>query len=118
MLMDELFRCTSTGDVDGVASMCAPGMRVKQNSGDDADIATLLALVGGIAAAGVTVDYSDVRRVIGERSVAEQHLVTLRRSDGVEASVDVCVVVRFDGDGRVERLDEYFDPSPVAHLLA
>jgi hypothetical protein len=116
-LMDELFRRAAAADVDGVAAMCAPGIRFKQNSGDDGDLAALLELIGGIAAAGVTVSYTDVRRVVGDRSVAEQHLATLQRADGVEAKADVCVIVRFDAEGRVERVDEYFDPSPFGDVL-
>jgi len=117
-LMDELIRRLATADVDGVAAMCAPHCRFKQNIGDEGGLADLLSLIGGISAAGVKVSYSDIRRVVGERAVAEQHLLTLRRPDGVEMSTDVCVVVRFGADGRVVMIDEYLDGSGLAQLLS
>lgn len=116
-LTDSLFRCTTSGDVDGVASMCRPDLRFKQNSGDEGGVAELRALVGGIAEAGVKVTYSDIRRLVGERWLVEQHVVTLRRDDGLEASGDVCIVLRFDADGRIEQIDEYLDPASFGALL-
>ncbi len=117
LLMDELTNCMAAGDVEGLTQKCAPDCRVKQNVGEEGGLDDLLALIGGISAAGVSVSYSDIRRVVGKSAVTEQHLVTLRRSDGVETRIDVCVVVRFGADGRVISIDEYLDGSGLAQLL-
>ena len=65
----------------------------------------------------MAVKYTDVRRVIGNDAVAEQHVVTLIKPDGTSASSEVCLVARFDADGLVTRLDEYVDTSAMAGLL-
>ena len=49
--------------------------------------------------------------------VVDQHVVTLTRPDGKSVSTDVCVVLRFDGDGRITRLDEYVDSVAFAELM-
>lgn len=55
--------------------------------------------------------YEEIRQVVGEQSVSEQHRVRSVRPDGSVIDVDVCVVMLFDESGRVVRLDEYFDPA-------
>ena len=65
----------------------------------------------------MNVAYSDVRRSVDDGFVVEQHVVTLTRPDGRSASTDVCVVLRFDGDGLITRLDEYADSAVFATLV-
>ena len=115
--MDEFFSRAAAGDADGVAAMCADGCRIKQNIGEEGDAGALVALIRGLSDAGVTTSYRDVRRVAGEHAVTEQHLVTLRRSDGVEVASDVCVVVRFDDEGLATRIDEYVDSAAFAPIF-
>jgi ketosteroid isomerase-like protein len=115
--MDELFRLAAAGDADGVAAMCADGCVVRQNIGMDGGVDDLVGLIRSLAGAGVTTSYSDIRRVVGEHAVAEQHRVTLARSDGVEVVSDVCVVVRFDEGGRITSLDEYLDGAAFAPIF-
>jgi ketosteroid isomerase-like protein len=114
----ELFARFAAQDGEGAAALCVPGARAKQNNGPDLDVVTLIA---GIRArlwdAGVTNVYSDVRRTVADRAVTEQHVVTLTRPDGVEVSSDVCVVIRFDDDGLITRLDEYMDTAAFAPLF-
>jgi ketosteroid isomerase-like protein len=77
-----------------------------------------MAYVQGIKNDGVSVKYSDVRRSVGDGFVVEQHVVTLTRPDGKSASTDVCVVLRFDDDGMITRLDEYVDSAVFAALIS
>lgn len=106
-------------DGEGVAAMCASGFLVKQNNGPESDVETLLAGLNEMLwARGVATVYSDVRRVGADSAVTEQHVVTLTRPDGVAASSDVCVVLRFDDDGLITRLDEYLDMTAFAPLFS
>ena len=50
--------------------------------------------------------------------VTEQHVVTLTRADGFAASSDVCAVIRFDDNGLITRIDEYFDSAAFGPLLS
>ena len=116
---DALFANFAADDADGVAALCAPTFRIKQNNGPEVDVVTL---TDGLRAmlwdAGVTTAYSDVRRTVADRVVTEQHIVTLTRSDGFAASSDVCAVIRFDDNRLITRIDEYFDSAAFGPLLS
>lgn len=116
-LTDQFFAYAAAGDHDALVAMCADDCVVKQNIAEETTAEGLRDLVAMLAAAGVTTAYSDVRRITGDRTVTEQHLITLSRADGVESASDVCVVLRFDDDGRITRLDEYLDSAAFAELL-
>ena len=75
---------------------------------------SMRALVDSLAAFA----YENPRRIMGCDAVVEQHDVKMTRHDGVEVVLDVCVVLRFDAEGRIVRLDEYLDSAGVAPLQA
>ena len=112
-LTTDLFRHTAAADIDAVAAMCAPDCRVKQNIGDEGGAEMLLGIVQATIDLGLTVTYSDIRRIVAEGAVTEQHLVTITKADGTRVSSDVCVVLRFDDHGLVTRIDEYVDPTSL-----
>lgn len=112
------FTLAAAGDTSGLAAMCAPGCRVKQNIGDEGGVDVLVGIVDGAAALGLTVSYSDIRRVVADHAVTEQHLVTIAKADGSTVSSDVCVVLRFDDAGLITRLDEYVDSAALAPAFA
>jgi ketosteroid isomerase-like protein len=112
----QLFDVFESQEFDGLAALLAPGATMKQNGNPEHDVAGLMAFVQGLKNDGVRVRYSDVRRSVGDGFVVEQHVVTLTRPDGVSASTDVCVVLRFDDDGLITRLDEYADSAVFAAL--
>ncbi len=117
LIADEFFRCSAAGDAAGVAALCAPDCRIKQNIGEESGAGALIGLIEGLAAGGITTSYSDIRRVVTDGVVVEQHVITLRRSDGVEVSGDACVVMRFDDAGMLVRADEYLDGSQFAAIF-
>ncbi len=114
----QLFALFESQDFDDLETLIAPDARIKQNGNPEHDINGLLAFVHGLRNEGVRVEYSDVRRSVGERFVVEQHVVTLTRPDGKSAMTDVCVVLRFDDDGMITRLDEYADSAVFASLYS
>lgn len=112
----QLFAAFESQEFEGIEALLSPEARIKQNGNPEHDVAGLLAFVRGLLADDVSVRYSDVRRSVGDGFVVEQHVVTLTRSDGESASTDVCVVLRFDDDGLITRLDEYVDSAVFADL--
>jgi ketosteroid isomerase-like protein len=116
-LVEEVFKRASAQDGDGFAAMFAKSARVKQNFGEEMDLATTLGWLHALWDAGISSTYENVRRVVGADAVVEQHDVRLtRRSDGLELVSDVCVVIRFDDAGLITRIDEYADPAPLQAL--
>jgi hypothetical protein len=114
----ELFDHFSTQEFEGVSALFAPGAGVRQNGNPEHGIDGLLTMIQGLKRDGVRVDYSDIRRSVGDRFVVEQHVVRLTRPDGVSASSDVCVVVHFDSAGLISGLHEYVDTVAFAALVA
>jgi ketosteroid isomerase-like protein len=112
----QLFDLFESQDFDGLDELLAAGATMKQNGNPEHGVAGLMAFVKGLKHDGVTVRYSDVRRSVGQDFVVEQHVVTLTRPDGKSASTDVCVVLRFDADGLITRMDEYADSAVFATL--
>jgi ketosteroid isomerase-like protein len=113
----QLFAIFESQEFDGLDALVAPGIRTKQNSNPELDLDGFMAFVEGFKNDGVSVTYSDVRRSVGDGFVVEQHVVTLTRPDGKSASTDVCVVLRFDDDGKITRLHQYVDSAAFAPLL-
>ena len=114
----ELFEHFSTQEFDGLTDLFAPGAAVRQNGNPEHGIDGLLTMIKGLKRDGVTVEYSDIRRSVGERFVVEQHLVRLTRPDGVSAATDGCVILHFDAQGLITGLHEYFDTAALASLYA
>ena len=117
-LTAELFAHFSSRTPDGLSDLFAPGARVQQNGNPEHGIDGLLTMIQGLKRDGVTVEYSDIRRSMGERFVVEQHLVRLTRPDGVSASTDVCVMLHFDEQGLITGLHEYVDTAALSPLLS
>ena len=112
----QLFAIFESQEFDGLEALLAPGVVMKQNGNPEHGLDGLLAYVQGIKNEGVSVKYSDVRRSVGDGFVVEQHVMTLTRPDGKSASTDVCVVLHFDDEGLITRLDDYADSVVFASL--
>lgn len=112
----QLFAIFESQEFDELESLLAPEATMKQNGNPEHDKDGMMAFVRGLKNEGVSVAYSDVRRSVGDGFVVEQHVVTLTRPDGKSASTDVCLVLRFDDDGLITRVDEYVDSAVFASL--
>lgn len=62
--------------------------------------------------------YENPRRVVGQDAVVEEHVVCMTPKSGKPIRLDVCIILRFDAEGRIIRIDEYFDSASVARLQA
>jgi ketosteroid isomerase-like protein len=113
----QLFGHFESHSIEGVRDMFAPDARVRQNGTPEHDIEGLVSMIKGLQRDGVRVEYSDIRRTVGDRFVVEQHVVKLTRPDGVSASTDACVVMHFDDDGMITGMHEYVDSAAFAQLL-
>jgi ketosteroid isomerase-like protein len=47
----------------------------------------------------------------------QQHLLKATGHAGQSISMRVCIVIKLDADGLINRIDEYFDPADIAPLL-
>ena len=115
----QFFAAISQRDWDEALGRIHPEARAVQNiSGEEVSARELLRSMRGLVESLADFAYENPRRVIGEDTVVEQHDVRMARPDGVEVVVDVCIVLKFDADGQIVRIDEYLDSARVAPLFA
>ena len=117
--MDQLFDAFARQDGDELRAMASSDFVARRNGSPPLGFDEMMAMIGEtLWGLGVTSSYSDIRRVVGEHAVAEQHLVTLTRPDGKSVDIDIAVIVHFDDDGLVTTLDEYADSALLVPLMS
>lgn len=111
-LCERLFDAFVAHDLDLVESMVAPGATITQN-GRTSTWAEARATISELVDVLRDHRYEDVRRVVGDRAVVEEHAVVAHLSDGRPVRLHACVVVRVDDEGRITSIDEYVDTSAL-----
>ena len=115
-LADRLFDAFVAHDFDTVAEMMTSDAVVVQN-GNSMAVAEAMVMIESLV--GVIGDhrYEEVRRVVGENAIVEEHRVRSTTPDGHDVDLTACVVVRVDDDGKITSLNEYADTAPLAAIL-
>jgi ketosteroid isomerase-like protein len=115
--LDEFFAAAEIGDFERAGAVVTDDAVLWQNAdGIERRFAEALPRLGRMYAKLGPWRYGDVRRVVGDDAICEQHTVTFSRLGGPDVTADVCVVIRFGEDGRITRLEEYLDSAAVASL--
>ena len=116
-LADRLFTAFVAHDLDTFVEMMAPDGELVQN-GNRMSVTEARVLIEGLA--GVLGDhrYEEVRRVVGDRAIVEEHRVRSTTPSGHQVDLTACVVVRVGDDGKITSLDEYVDTAPLTAILA
>lgn len=61
--------------------------------------------------------YEILDRQLFDGGFVQQHLLHATGHAGQSISLRVCIVIRVDTNGLINRIDEYFDPAGIAPLL-
>jgi hypothetical protein len=109
---ERLFAAFVAHDLDLVDSMMAPGATLCQN-GAVSTFALARPMLEGITAVLGNHRYEDVRRVIGDHAVVEEHRVVSTTPAGHAVNLFACVVLRVNDAGLITSLDEYADLSAL-----
>lgn len=113
-LAARLFDAFERHDLDAVERMLAEGATITQN-GNRMSWAEARPLLAGITEVLRNHRYLDVRRVVGDGAVVEEHAVVATTPSGRKLRLVACVVVRVDDEGAITSLDEYVDvPSDLS----
>ncbi len=113
LLADRLFAAFVAHDLDAVEALLAPDATLTQN-GASSTFAAARPMLEEITQVIGDHRYENVRRVVGDDAIVEEHDVVSTAPDGRAIHLVACVVVRVDGDGRITSLDEYVDVSSLA----
>ncbi|MDG2333813.1 MAG: nuclear transport factor 2 family protein [Myxococcota bacterium] len=115
---EAFFSAITLGDWQAAADQIHPEAVAIQNIvGKETDARELLQSMRGMVESLDSLRYENVRRVVGNDAVVEQHDVCMTRKDGLEVRLDVCIILGFDPAGIIIRIDEYLDSAAAARLL-
>lgn len=113
-IASSLFEAFERHDLDAVEAMLAPGATITQN-GSSMTWEKARPVLAGITDVLRNHRYVDVRRVVGEGAVVEEHGVVATTPSGRELRLHACVVIRVDDHGSITSIDEYVDvPSDLS----
>lgn len=116
-LADRLFDSFVSHDLETVVEMMTPDAVVVQN-GNSMVVAEAMVMIESLT--GVIGDhrYDDVRRVLGDNVIVEEHRVRSTTPGGHDVDLVACVVIRLDDDGKITSMDEYVDTAPLVAILS
>lgn len=107
-LCSRLFDAFVAHDLDAVEAMLAPGAVITQN-GQSSSWAEARPMLAAITDVVRDHRYEDVRRVVGDHAVVEEHTVIAESATGRPLRLSACVVVRVDDEHLITAIDEYVD---------
>jgi ketosteroid isomerase-like protein len=112
------FDAIEAGDIETVRASYAPDVAVWHNTDElessrEENVAVLTAFVQRIP----TRRYANRRVHLFDGGFVQQHDLKVVRADGVELTLPACIVCKVE-NGRIVRLDEYFDSARVEQLRA
>jgi len=108
VVADCLFRAFEELDNDTIRDLCHPEARFWSSaSGLEVDLEQLVNHLPVLREVMGVHRYEDVRRMVANDGFVEQHAVRSTRPTGESIDLEVCVVARTDGAGKIVRLDEY-----------
>lgn len=115
-LAQRFFDAVENGDIDVLRSCYAPEAAIWHNTDDaeqsvDDNVETLKGFVQRIA----NRVYANRRLEVFDGGFVQQHELRGVRADGVAVRLTACIVCAVR-DGRITRLDEYFDSAQVAEF--
>jgi ketosteroid isomerase-like protein len=112
------FDCIETGDVEGLVACYAEGAGIWHNTdGQVQRPADNRATLTGLVRAFADRTYAERRLDVFPDGFVQQHVLRATRvRDGAKVALAACIVCRV-ADGRITRLDEYFDSAAVAAFV-
>jgi len=116
-LATHFFDSVERGDIDAVIACYAPAARIwhntdQQEQSPQDNRQTLLGMVSRIDAR----EYAQRRLICFDGGFVQQHVLRgVRVHDGQAVALPACIVCAV-ADGKITRLDEYFDSAHVAQF--
>lgn len=116
-LAERFFAAVEAGDIDTVRAIYAPNAVIwHAHTGEAQSVEDNLRTLGLIAKHITGFGYDERRCVATETGFVEQHITRGVTPAGVAFSIPACIVCTVV-DGRITRLEEYFDSAAAAPLL-
>jgi ketosteroid isomerase-like protein len=116
---DRLFKAIERGDVAAIREIYAPDVKIwHNNDGATQTVDANLAVLGWVVANISEIAYTEIRRHATPTGFVQQHVMRGRvKASGKELRLPACIICDVE-NGRITRLDEYFDSAHIAVLTA
>ncbi|OBB69033.1 MULTISPECIES: nuclear transport factor 2 family protein [unclassified Mycobacterium] len=115
---DRLFTAIEKGDFAAVDRMWSDDIAVwRVGARRDDGKARALRVIDWFITATTERHYEILDRRFFEGGFVQQHILHATGHAGQSISMRVCIVIRVASDGRLDRIDEYFDPAEIAPLM-
>ena len=110
---DRLFAAVASGDLDAVRAIYSPDALIWHNN-DNAEqtVEENLRVLQWVSRNLSDMRYEEVRRHRTDDGFIQQHVLRATAPNGTPIEVPACLVCTVE-DGRIARLEEYIDPSPI-----
>ncbi len=119
---DRLFSAIEKSDVDAVDRLWNDGIAVwRSGARRDDDKARALRVIDWFVTVTAERHYEILDRQLFDSGTisgfVQQHLLHATGHAGQLIALRVCIVIRVDTNGQIDRIDEYFDPAGIAPLM-
>jgi ketosteroid isomerase-like protein len=119
---DRLFSAIEKSDVDAVDRLWSDGIAVwRPGARRDDDKARALRVIDWFVTATTERHYEILDRQLFDSATisgfVQQHVLHATGHAGQLIALRVCIVIRVDANGQIDRIDEYFDPAGIAPLM-
>jgi len=115
VVAERLFAAITAGDIAAVRALYAPDAVIWHNhDGIRQTPEENLTVLAWVTRHIIDLRYEEVRRQPTRDGFVQQHVLRGKTTDGKDIAIPACLVCTVV-DGRITRLDEYFDS---AHLVA
>ena len=115
-IADRLFKAIERGDVDTLAEIYAPDATIWHNTDGKIEAPEQnLSRLRQFLALSSTRAYTEIRREPTPAGFVQQHVLRAQLKNGREFVLPACIICVVT-NGRITRLDEYFDSAPLSAL--
>jgi ketosteroid isomerase-like protein len=119
---DRLFSAIEKSDVDAVDQLWSDGIAVwRPGARRDDDKARALRVIDWFVTVTTERHYEILDRQLFDSPTisgfVQQHVLHATGHAGQLIALRVCIVIRVDANGQIDRIDEYFDPAGIAPLM-
>jgi ketosteroid isomerase-like protein len=119
---DRRFSAIEKSDVDAVDRLWSDGIAVwRSGARRDDDKARALRVIDWFVTVTAERHYEILDRQLFDSGTisgfVQQHVLHATGHAGQLIALRVCIVIRVDTNGQIDRIDEYFDPAGIAPLM-
>lgn len=114
---DRLFQAIESGDRDAIESLWNDDIVVWKVADRDRDKDRALRVLHWFIDTTSQRRYEVIDRQLFDGGLVQQHILHATGHNGGVIAMRVGIIIKLGTDGRISRIDEYFDPAEIAPLL-